>query len=375
MKRVLLVALLGLASLSAVAPARAASASRWVMGYYVGYQRGLMPANQLEWTAMTHLVVGPVNPRSNGTLDRTFDIDGTHGPAMAKDLARRAKAHHVVPMLMIGGAGEHNAFAAAATNHLTALVNNLVSTMRAYGYAGLDLDWEPISTPNDPPHITALVTELRQRLPHAVLTMPVDPTSKTFPNAPHFLGALSQKLDRIDVMTYGMAYAYEGWKSWHSSALTGAGPNTPTAVDVSVQSYRAAGVPASKLGVGIGFYGMCWTGGVTKPHQDPAGSTIVADDNVMSWVNIRNEYYTRPAYHYDSAAQAPYLGSSAGLGPKHCTYISYEDQRSVTAKAHWAKAHGLGSLIVWTVNQGHLRSAPAGHRDPLLATARSAFGA
>ena len=81
-----------------------------------------MPANEIDWGSMTHLVVGPVNPRADGTLDTTFDIDETAGPAMAKDLAKRAKAHGVVPLLMIGGAGEHDNFRAAAKNHLTALV-------------------------------------------------------------------------------------------------------------------------------------------------------------------------------------------------------------------------------------------------------------
>ncbi len=169
-------------------------------------------------------------------------------------------------------------------------------------------------------------------------------------------------------MTYGMAYAYSGWRSWHSSALTGAGSNTPTAVDVSFSSYRAAGIPAGKLGVGIGFYGMCWTG-VTGPRQSLAHAHEVADDNVMSWNNIHNNYVTKPNYKFDKAAQASYLSYAKPHGPQRCTFVSYEDQRSIGAKARWAKAHGLGSLIVWTVNQGHLRSAPAGHRDPLLAVA------
>ena len=374
MKRFVLVVVLAASVLPALASTAGAAATptRWVMGYYVGYQRNLMPASQVEWHSLTHLVVGPVTPRSDGTLDTSFDVDATQGPAMAKNLARLAKQHGVVPMLMIGGAGAHDAFAAAATDHLSRLVDNLVATMHSYGFAGLDLDWEPIVN-GDRPHITALVNMLRTKLPNAVLTMPVDPTSRTFPAAPGFLGALSTNLNRIDVMTYGMAYAYSGWRSWHSSALTGAGSNTPTAVNVSVKSYRAVGIPASKLGVGIGFYGMCWTGKVTGPRQSLAGSHEVADDNVMSWINIHKNYVTKANYKYDTSAQASYLSYAKPHGPQHCTYVSYEDQRSITAKAKWAKSHGLGSLIVWTVNQGHLRSAAAGHRDPLLAVARQNF--
>ena len=374
MKRSVVVGLLVAATLASLAtPARAVAPTRWVLGYYVGYQRALMPAAQIEWSTMTHLAVGIVYPRRDGTLDTRFDIDATAGPAMATDLARRAKAHHVVPLLMIGGAGTHDAFAAAARTHFDALAGNVVAVMRRYGFAGLDLDWEPVAAA-DQPYLLRLVTAVRARAPRAVLTVPVGWTLRS-DRVPRFYGTLAATVDRMNVMTYGMAGAWGGWRSWHSSALTGAGPVTPSAVDTNVRSYLAAGVPPAKLGVGIGFYGTCWTGGVTGPRQVIGHARVVADDNVMSWVNIRTRYFAPSAYRYDTSAQAPYLAYRRPRGPQHCTYVSYENARSIATKARWAKAHGLGALIVWTVNQGHLRNAAAGHRDPLLATARKAFGA
>jgi chitinase len=361
-------------SATCAASASASTPKRWVMGYYVGYQRDLMPANEIDWGSMTHIVVGPVSPRANGSLDTTFDIDATAGPAMAKDVAKRAKAHGVVPLLMIGGAGEHDQFRAAAKNHLTTLVNNLSRLINNYGYGGLDLDWEPIST-SDQQYVTALVNKLRSKLPHAVLTMPVLPITKTFPEVPSFYGTIAKKLDRISVMTYGMAGPYQGWKTWHSSALKDATASMPSAVNINVTQFEKAGVPAAKLGVGTGFYGMCWTGGVTGPRQDVGDSTVAADDNAMSYTTIMSSYYQASAYHYDTRAQAPYLGFASPHGPQNCTYVSYENARSIEAKAKWAKAQGLGALIVWTVNQGHNLGAPAGHRDVLLAKAKHAFGA
>lgn len=111
------------------------------------------------------------------------------------------------------------------------------------------------------------------------------------------------------------------------------------------------------------------------PRQPIGSSQVAADDNAMSWTTIRSKYYRTANYHYDTKAQAPYLGYTNPHGPQGCTFVSYEDQRSITAKATWAKSKGLGALIVWTINQGHLRGAKAGHRDSLLATARRAFGA
>jgi chitinase len=374
MKRSLLVCVLVAATMATLAtPARAVAPRRWVLGYYVGYQRGLMPASQIEWSTMTHLVVGIVYPRGDGTLDTRFDIGARGGPAMAVDLAGRARAHHVVPLLMIGGAGTHAAFAAAARTHFAALVRRLITVLRRYGFAGLDLDWEPVTTA-DEPYLLRLATVLRARVPSAVLTVPVGWMLRAG-RVPRFYGALAARVDRLNVMTYGMAGAWGGWRTWYSSALTGSGPATPTAVDANVHAYLAAGVPRAKLGVGIGFYGTCWTGGVTGPRQVIGRARVVADDNVMSWAHIRARYVTTSAYRYDTIAQAPYLSYRAPHGPQRCTFVSYENARSIAAKARWAKAHGLGALIVWTVNQGHLPNAAAGHRDPLLATARRAFGA
>jgi chitinase len=351
-----------------------ASVSRWVLGYYVGYLRDALPPAQVPWSGMTHIVVGPVTPRADGTLDTTLDIDATHGPALARQLARGATAHGVTPMLMIGGAGAQAAFRGAMSAHPVAFENRLLQKLTAWGYAGLDLDWEPVDTA-DQPLISRLVGDLRAAMPGLVLTMPVGWVNPNYQTVPAFYAQLATKLDRLDIMTYGMAGAYGGWKSWHSSALHGATPSTPAAVDTSVQLYESAGVPAGKLGVGVGFYGSCWTAPVTGPSQTIAGSTIVADDNVMSFTNIMATYWSAGASRYDTAAEAPYLTWSAPHGPKGCTFVSYENSRSVTAKGQWAAANGLGAEIVWNINEGHNLTAPAGTRDALLHVVRTSFGA
>lgn len=356
----------------AVAPAASASTARWVLGYYVGYLRDAMPPAQIEWANLTHVVVGPVVPRSNGTLDTSLDTG--QGAALGRTLARDATANGVTPMLMIGGAGAHDAFLSAASAHRVAFENRLLRLLDDWGYAGLDLDWEPVDD-SDQPVLLRLVQDLRTKRPNLVLTVPVGWVNPNYQTVPAFYADLANSVDRLDVMTYGMAGAWDGWKSWHSSALHGSTPSTPSAVDVNVQLYEDAGVPAAKLGVGVGFYGSCWTSPVTAPKQAIGGSTIVADDNVMSYTNIMQSYYSAANYHYDSSAQAPYLSYSSPHGAQGCTFVSYENPRSVRAKGQWAQAQGLGALIVWNINEGHDSTAPAGHRDALLHTVRTSFGA
>src|SRR5688572_12233377 len=55
----------------------------WMIGFYPGYQRDLMPANTIDWDSMTHITVGRVLPLPDGSLDTTYDIDPVAGPRFA----------------------------------------------------------------------------------------------------------------------------------------------------------------------------------------------------------------------------------------------------------------------------------------------------
>jgi chitinase len=170
--------------------------------------------------------------------------------------------------------------------------------------------------------------------------------------------------DQMNLMTYDMAGPWGGWVSWHHSALGGHGGTHPSSVQGSVAAYRAAGVPAAKLGIGLGFYGSCWRG-VTAPLQLlGAGATLVASDNAMSYRNIMEQYHTSSAYRWDATASVPYLSFGSPKGPQGCTFVSYENAESVAAKAAWARTEGLGGAIVWTIAQGHLPNAA--EKNPLL---------
>ena len=349
--------------------------TRWLMGYYLAYGVGDLPVDQIDWTAMTHIIMGRVVPKADGSLDTSLDTDVAIGPPLAKKVATAALANGVTPLLMVGGFGTDPQWRDAAKNHMDLLVENLSKTMDSWGYKGLDLDWEPIKD-TDEPLVSELVNKLRDKNKKAVLTMAVGWSNQNFPLVSRFYGPISSVLDRLNIMTVSMTNDNltkdDGWLSWFPSALHGATQKTPSAVDVSVNSYREAGVPTDKLGIEIGFYGQCWRSGITEPRQQiTKPSPIVADDSDMSYTMIMSQYYSKDAYHYDTAAEAPYLSSKTGLGPQKCTYLPYEDVTSITAKSLWAKQQGLGSQTVWVINRGHLKGDP--NPDQLLHTAMTKF--
>jgi hypothetical protein len=62
---------------------------------------------------------------------------------------------------------------------------------------------------------------------------------------------------------------------------SGATDTTPAAIDDSLQRLADAGIPKAKLGMGVGFYAICYTGGISGPHQPTNGGSqqIVGGDN------------------------------------------------------------------------------------------------
>ena len=344
---------------------------RWVAGYYVGYEHDLYPIDEVDFSAVTHLMVGRARPLGDGGLTTDFDIDTVAGPIWAQAAVDAAHAAARKALLMVGGAGEIDGWqGAASAAHRDTFVANLLSTLDAFGFDGLDLDWEPLDA-GDRPDFQALAVALRSARPGMLLSVPVNWVNSNSADTPDpFWGQIAPLFDRIDVMTYDMAGPWDGWQSWHNSALQGETPNTPSSVASSLAFYLASGVPAGKLGAGTAFYGYCWQG-VTAPHQD--GGSIAAGDGTMSYANIIENYYTPSTYVFDTTARVPYLSSIAPLGSNACTFVSYEDAQSIGEKGALVRAQGFGGTIIWTISQGHLAGLPPGQRDPLLDAVRGAF--
>ncbi|WP_164001538.1 glycosyl hydrolase family 18 protein [Pyxidicoccus caerfyrddinensis] len=377
-------------STSLVQPRSGGAPTSWVSGYYVGYQRALLPVESVDLSGITHLVVGRFKPGHWGTVSADLDITDYEGPVVAKALAERAHAHGRKALMMLGGFGEHDRFVTATTDESRPiLVKNLIKLMDELGYDGIDVDWEPINLaaetpegaeppPDDGEQLLALLDDLRAARPDIILTMPVDWLNANFGMSPvraEFMGRLAARVDQMNIMSYKMSGNWGSWESWHSSPLTDDAPHRPTSVASSVQGYLAAGVPAGRLGVGIGFFGTCWQG-VTEPRTPLDGRRDVVEgqsDNAMSYTNIMTEYYEPEAYRWDGQAKSPYLSFPSMYGPGHCNYISYEDAQSIAAKGRFAREQGLGGTILWTINQGHLPRAAEGARDPLLQAVKRAF--
>jgi chitinase len=342
----------------------------WVMGYYSSWDANQYPVSQIDWSGLTHIATAFNLPDGNGAVSASGSFDAT----LAKSVVNAAHAAGKKAIASIGGSGSATVFEGSTSQaHLAAFVTNLKNLVTSSGYDGVDIDWEG-GPASDQMLLMSLVQALKAAIPGALITVPVGIENNNSPSDLSFFGTLAPLVDQINIMSYGMSGAWSGWKSWHSSPLYwNRDSATPVGIDSSVADYLAAHVPPSKLGVGSGFYGECYSAPVTAPDQALGGSQVVASDGVMSYAHILSAYYSASAHQWDTTANVPYLTFSASHGSEGCTYVSYEDPQSIAAKAAWVKSKGLGGVIIWTINEGYVASAPAGQQSPLLSAMRTGF--
>jgi chitinase len=343
-------------ALAAVTTEGSSGTTPWVTGYYVGYQRNMLPPEDIYWDGLTHIAMGAATANADGTLNTDFYIDDTNGPALARQISTLAHAHNKKAILMLGGADNGAAIHSAVSNHRAAFIANIVSTMDTLGYDGVDLDWEDDV---DWVLFETFAKELRLAAPGKIITLPGGAINSNYQTVDPRVVNVTKYVDQFNLMTYypATAWAGDGWYSWHNSPLKGAKSTTPVSIEDSLARYNASGVPKEKMGMGVGFYAIGYKGGITGPDQPTTNGVIVGGDNAYPLSKL---YGTGGAYderyrYWDGDALEPYLSlpQPDSFGAK---YVSFEDQQSLIAKGAFARENGYGGIIIWTINEGYVAS-------------------
>ncbi|WP_093874064.1 glycoside hydrolase family 18 chitinase [Streptomyces sp. TLI_105] len=158
-------------------------------------------------------------------------------------------------------------------------------------------------------------------------------------DAADYAGA-AQYMNWFNVMTYDFFGAWEakGPTAPHSPLTSYAGiPQAGFNSAEAIAKFKAKGVPANKLLLGIGFYGRGWTG-VTQSAPGgtatgPAQGTY--EQGIEDYKVLKNS--------------CPANGTVAGTAYAHCgtNWWSYDTPATVNSKMSWAKNQGLGGAFFW----------------------------
>ncbi|HKI46440.1 MAG TPA: glycosyl hydrolase family 18 protein, partial [Balneolales bacterium] len=364
---------------------------QWVTAYLASYNNyvlptgnwGDLPTDAIDWSAFTQMDYFALNAKSDGSLS-TIAAYQNFSPDRLTSIVTAAHTAGKPILFTVGGWGNHDAFASAiSSSNRTAFINNLISVMTKWNFDGIDIDMEPINS-GDVSNYTAFIKQLYNALQQhktPVLSKPMLTCATSW--QPAMFAQLQSYFDEINLMTYDMSGAWQGWVTWHNAPVydgsitfPGSSKKVPS-IDDDINSYTAAGVDAKKLGIGIDFYGYVWsggtgtsTGGVTAPDQSWQTAPTVTDN--VAYHDIMDQYYQSGNVKWDSKADAAYISIDQS-GSANDKFISYDNEKSIQAKFQYMRDKGIGGVIIWELGAGYRSNQPAGQRDLLLQAVKQAM--
>lgn len=310
----------------------AASRESKVVVAYVTSWSEVMPDPQY----MTHInyAFGHVNESFNGVK-----IDNEERLRQIVDLRKQKPELKV--LLSIGGWGSGRFSEMAANDeYRRAFAADCDRVVKEFALDGIDIDWEyPTSSmanisssPDDTENFTLLMQDIR-----AAIGNEKELTLATVASARYIdFKAILPSVDFVNIMAYDMASAPK-----HHSALYPSGHSGDITSDDAVTAHLKAGVPPSKLVMGMPFYGRGGDGYPSFQDYNKVGNT--------------DTQYTEK---WDEVAQVPYLAD------KNDTLVfGFENPRSLAIKCQYILDKDLLGGMYWDYSgdneQGDLRRTVA----------------
>ncbi len=331
-----------------------------VVGYVAGF-RGY-DFSGIDAAKLTHINYAFANIIDGEVMFGSDKIDSTE--MNSNDIRALVALKEVNPdlkvLVSVGGWGWSGNFSDAALtdSSRTRFAVSASAFIREHGIDGIDLDWEypnqlgagNIYRPEDVHnftlmlecvrrHIDSLAAEQGREEPY-LLTIATGADEVYAANTE--LGEIHKYLDFINIMTYDLHNGLTSQTGHHSNLyLSDSDSPDGDATVKAVDLHLRAGIPLSKMNIGVPFYGRIWKG--AEPVNNGLYREAATTGASISYTDVLKAA-TDPAFtsHYDSTAAAPFLWNE-----RDSVFISYDDEVSIAAKMEYVKSRGLGGVMFW----------------------------
>ncbi|MFM2135231.1 MAG: hypothetical protein RL021_631, partial [Bacteroidota bacterium] len=364
-----------------------ASPCKEVIGYYCNWQwydrNKLVNPMTVPYSKYSIINYAFFNPQANGTI-ATFDSWAddnillgpmnwsTNQPITSQSLPYQCHLNNVKLLVSIGGWTGSNNFSGIAADPLkrATFARSCNQLIRTYGFDGIDIDWEyPGYAPNggtaaDKVNFTILLQQIRDSLNALGIT-----NGRTYlltaalPAGPSNMSNIdwlpvSNLLDIMNIMTYDFFGTWDNIAN-HNSPLFAPQQGDPALnCNAAIQTLLGYGVPASKITMGVPFYGRAVktqsaaTLFGTITHQAD-NFTFPEDDGNPLYYNLLPRMSLFSSF-WDNQSKTPYLLGNGSL----YTFVSYDDTNAVAQKAQYILSNNLRGAIVWEITGDVLETSP-----------------
>jgi chitinase len=329
-----------------------------VIGYVTGYS-GLINPEQINAQKLTHINYAFVNVKNNQAYLDNAKRDSTN---FVRLNSLKLKNPSLQILISIGGwSWSENFSDAVLTDSLRkGFAKSSVAIIRKYQLDGVDIDWEypgmpgeqgNVYRPEDKQNFTLMFKEIRKELDileketgkRKLLTTATGGFS-SFLNHTE-MGEAAKYLDYVNLMTYD--YYSSKQAKHHTNLFDSKSYPSENSADKAIKAYLAAGVPASKIVMGIAFYGRNLK--LNANANKGIGDTILSSANSYGkgYTFLKDSLFNKKGFvaYKDEVAKASFL-----FNPQTKEFISYDDEWSVDHKCEYVLKNNLGGVMFWEYN-------------------------
>uniref|UniRef100_A0A336MES7 CSON000038 protein n=1 Tax=Culicoides sonorensis TaxID=179676 RepID=A0A336MES7_CULSO len=288
---------------------------------------------------------------------------------------KKLKTSHSKVLLALGGAtgGSKEAFSqisSTATGRAT-FAQNCLNVVKSNGLDGIDIDWE-FPDSNERANFVALHQAVKKKLGKKyklTTAVSIGQWLVTTNNVYDFAG-LAKTVDFINLMAYDM-HMDQPWDATFGVYFNApVKANSGDSLDKGINSWLEGGAPASKLVLGVPFYARMYKladSSKTSPGSPFKGGFQTQAEYTPAYNNyckkITSKTWTKKL---DTLTSCPYMY-------KGSSWISFENKKSITAKAKLAVQYNLGGVMAWSLNQDDYDGVCSSCKWPLLKALNSAI--
>ncbi len=275
------------------------------------------------------------------------------------DTINRAHAAGDRVVVVIKAFGDANIYPIITTPSATqTAITNTINAIASKNLDGVNVDFEGNENPAYPnmqsgftSFMTQLSTQVHQRWPSAMVSVDTYTGSASWDNGVFRIDALAPAVDAFFVMAYDMSFGNMSGQAGPTAPLNGWTYNDTTAV----QQYLTK-APASKIILGVPYYGYKWSTTTNQPYGSAVPGTPATAD---TYQGVLDDFACGPqqlAKAFDTTAQSPWANWWSPPAGDPCDgnhgswrELYYDDATSLGLKYDLVNTSNLRGTGMWAL--------------------------